>query len=143
MMLSSASATSPGDKIMRALIASLAIIATAGTLAAAPDPLSSLNGSEWGFPDAGDAYIQFREKDVSGFSGCNRFFGSYSFVGGELTFGPLVTTRMACPPDKMDTERRVLQLLEATKTAAATHTVLTLKDATGTQLAALNRRDAD
>jgi heat shock protein HslJ len=128
---------------MRALIASLAIIAAAGTLAAAAEPLSTLNGSEWGFPNAGDAFIQFREKDVSGFSGCNRFFGSYTFVAGELTFGPLVTTRMACPPDKMETERKILQLLEATKTAAATHTVLTLKDATGTQLATLNRRDVD
>jgi heat shock protein HslJ len=128
---------------MRALFASIAIIAAASTLATAADPLSTLNGSEWGFPDAGDAYIQFREKDVAGFSGCNRFFGSYSFVGGELTFGPLVSTRMACSPDKMETERKILQLLEAVKAASATHTVLTLKDGTGALLATLNRRDFD
>lgn len=143
MMRYAAAATFPGDKTMRPLFTSFAIIAAASTLATAADPLASLNGSEWGFPDAGDAYIQFREKDVSGFSGCNRFFGTYSLVGGALTFGPLVSTRMACPPDKMDTERKVLGLLEATKTADATHTVLTLKDGTGATLATLNRRDFD
>lgn len=113
------------------------------TSAAAADPLASLNGSEWGFPEAGDAYIQFREKDVSGFSGCNRFFGTYSFVDGALTFGPLVSTRMACPTDKMDLERKVLGILEATKTADATHKTLILKDASGTVLATLPRRDWD
>lgn len=128
---------------MRPLFASLAIIAAATLTAHAADPLTSLAGSEWGFANAGDAHIQFREKDVSGFSGCNRFFGSYSFVGGALTFGPLVTTRMACPPDEMDTERKILQLLEAVKSATATHTVLTLNDGTGAVLATLNRRDFD
>jgi heat shock protein HslJ len=124
------------------LFAALAALPCA-VMAHAADPLASLAGSEWGFPDAGDAYIQFREKDVSGFSGCNRFFGTYSFVDGALTFGPLVTTRMACPPDKMDTERKILQLLETVKGASATHTVLTLKDGTGATLATLKRRDFD
>jgi len=48
-------------------------------------PLASLAGSEWGFPDAGDANVQFKEKDVSGFAGCNRFRGTYTFDGGALT----------------------------------------------------------
>ena len=143
MMRYTKAATSPWDKAMRPLFASIAILAAGSLAATAAGPLASLNGSEWGFPDAGDAYIQFREKDVSGFSGCNRFFGTYSFVTGELILGPLVSTRMACPPDKMDTERKVLGLLEATKGAEATHTVLTLKDGTGAALATLNRRDFD
>jgi heat shock protein HslJ len=138
-----AAATFPGDKTMRPIFASIAIFAASALAASAADPLSSLAGSEWGFPDAGDAYIQFRENDVSGFSGCNRFRGSYMFASGKLTFGPLVTTRMACPAGKMDTERKILQLLEATKTADATHTVLNLKDGTGAMLATLNRRDFD
>ncbi len=124
------------------LIAALAALPLAA-LAATDDPLTSLAGSEWGFPDAGDAHIQFRDEEVSGFSGCNRFFGSYSFVSGELTFGPLVTTRMACPPDKMDAERKVLALLEAVKTADASHKSLVLKDASGAVLATLPRRDWD
>lgn len=128
---------------MRTSLIALAVLATATLEANAADPLTALAGSEWGVPNAGDAHIQFRDKEVSGFSGCNRFFGSYSYVGGALIFGPLVTTRMACPPDQMETERKVLNLLEATKAADATHTALTLKDGTGATLATLNRRDFD
>ena len=45
------------------------------------------------FQDDGTARIQFD---------CNRGSGSYTFADGQLTFGPLVSTRMACPPDSMD-----------------------------------------
>lgn len=134
----------PKDKTMPLRLRPLAALAAGLTAtSAAADPLASLAGSEWGFPDAGDAFIQFRETDVSGSTGCNRFFGTYSFVDGALTFGPVVTTPMACPPDKMDTERKVLALLEAVKTAGATHKNLVLKDASGATLATLPRRDWD
>jgi len=33
---------------------------------------------------------------------CNRGSGNYTIAAGQLTFGPLVSTRMACPPDSMD-----------------------------------------
>lgn len=127
---------------LRIAVAALALGSTAVTVSAA-DPLASLAGSEWGFPDAGEAYVQFKEKDVAGFSGCNRFRGSFTFDGSTLTFGPLATTRMACPPEKMETERKVLQILQDTKTAGATHKTLVLKDGTGTVLATLQRRDWD
>jgi heat shock protein HslJ len=128
---------------MRPLIAIIAALAAGTFPASAADPLASLAGSEWGFPEAGDAYIQFRETDVAGFSGCNRFRGTYTFANGALTLSPLASTRMACPPDKMDTERKVLQLLQSTTTADATHTTLVLKDAGGAVLATLPRRDWD
>ncbi len=38
-----------------------------------------------------------RDGRVSGTSGCNRFTGSYTERGSRLEFGPLATTRMACP----------------------------------------------
>jgi heat shock protein HslJ len=117
--------------------------AMAVTGASAADRLSSLAGSEWGFEQGRDTYIQFAEKDVSGFSGCNRIRGTYTYADGKLSFGPLAGTRMACPPDQMETERKVLQLLEAAKTAEATHKTLTLQDGTGATLATLNRRDFD
>ncbi len=43
----------------------------------------------------------------------------------------------------METERKILQLLEATRAAEATHKTLTLQDATGAVLATLQRRDWD
>ncbi|WP_010091112.1 META domain-containing protein [Burkholderia ubonensis] len=33
---------------------------------------------------------------ASGFSGCNRYMGSYDVKNGVLSFGPLAGTRMAC-----------------------------------------------
>jgi heat shock protein HslJ len=36
------------------------------------------------------------KRRVSGFSGCNRYMGSYEVKDGKLAFGPLAGTRMAC-----------------------------------------------
>lgn len=33
---------------------------------------------------------------------CNRGGGDYSITQGKLSFGPLISTRMACPPDSLD-----------------------------------------
>lgn len=51
---------------------------------------------------------------VAGSSGCNRLTGSYEIEGGHsLSFGPLATTRRACPPPLMALESLVLAQLEA------------------------------
>ena len=36
------------------------------------------------------------QRHASGFSGCNRFMGSYALKDGQLSFGTLGGTRMAC-----------------------------------------------
>ena len=33
---------------------------------------------------------------------CNRGGGDYKISAGKLSFGPLLSTRMACPPDSLD-----------------------------------------
>lgn len=38
------------------------------------------------------------QRRANGFSGCNRFAGTYDLTDGKLTFGPLAGTRMACAP---------------------------------------------
>ena len=35
---------------------------------------------------------------------CNRGGGNYKISAGKLSFGPLVSTRMACPPDSLDSQ---------------------------------------
>jgi heat shock protein HslJ len=35
---------------------------------------------------------------VQGKADCNRYRGTYTLEGQSITFGPLVTTRMMCPP---------------------------------------------
>ncbi len=51
-------------------------------------------------------------KKVSGFSGCNRFFGSYTINENSLKFSPLGTTRMLCSEDKNDIENKLLKAFE-------------------------------
>ncbi|CUH54146.1 META domain-containing protein [Shimia marina] len=49
---------------------------------------------------------------VSGTSGCNRFNGSYTAKGSALEFGPLASTRMACPGALGAQEMTFFQALE-------------------------------
>lgn len=57
---------------------------------------------------------------VSGAAGVNRFVGTWSLDEGVLVFGPLATTRMAGPPERMDLERRFLDVLAARCTVTRT-----------------------
>jgi putative lipoprotein len=107
----------------------------------------NLAGSEWGV--AGETgrtapFVQVRSDGiVAGSSGCNRFTGTYTYKGDELTMGPLATTRMACRPEVMEREQEFLTMLAQVRHAEASHLKLTLKDGKGTVLAELVRRDAD
>jgi heat shock protein HslJ len=49
---------------------------------------------------------------ASGFSGCNRFMGSYMLKDGKLSFGTLAGTRMACVSPGGDIEKPFLAALE-------------------------------
>ncbi len=48
-------------------------------------------------------------KKVSGFSGCNQFFGSYSIKENALTFGALGSTKMMCQDEKDEIETKLLK----------------------------------
>ncbi|QGM97605.1 META domain-containing protein [Methylocystis parvus] len=43
--------------------------------------------------------------------GCNRIAGAPTIAGSDLTFGPMATTRMACPPPLDQVERAYLEAL--------------------------------
>ncbi len=112
--------------------------------------LGSLAGSEWLLRDfAGQAaqakaWMAFKADGVvSGLGGCNQFNGGYTDGVGSLRFGPLASTRMACPEPQMTAETELFKALDATREIVATHLVLALFDETGTLLATLTRRDAD
>jgi heat shock protein HslJ len=51
-------------------------------------------------------------KTVSGFSGCNRFFGSYVLSENTLKFKPLSTTKKLCVEDKNTIETKLLKAFE-------------------------------
>ncbi len=75
---------------------------------------------------------------VQGSAGCNRLSGVYTREGGALKFGPLATTRMACPA--MDLERRFLEALGATARWRIVGGALELSDASGRSLATFRGR---
>ncbi|MCV9929764.1 META domain-containing protein [Flavobacterium sp. LS1R49] len=66
--------------------------------------------------DYGKASIKFdtATKKVSGNSGCNNFFGTYTLKGNDhIQFGNLGSTRMACiDPEAAKTEQKILSLLD-------------------------------
>ncbi len=46
--------------------------------------------------------FDYGEGRVTGFSGCNRFSGSFSGEAADLDFGPVGGTKMACPGDNVE-----------------------------------------
>ncbi|MFP8967569.1 META domain-containing protein [Pokkaliibacter sp. CJK22405] len=73
--------------------------------------------------------IQFATQgnQVSGYSGCNRFSGTYSLYGGRMSFEPLISTKMACRD--MNTEQRYMDALSSVRSWEAKGTELWLMNA--------------
>ena len=57
-----------------------------------------------------------REGKVTGYSGCNEFFGSYDLRGTALTFGTLGATRRFCAGAAGDVEQAFLEVLSKVRT---------------------------
>ena len=71
--------------------------------------------------------LVFEEDEAGGTSACNQYFGGYTISGGELSFGELAQTMMACMPDEvMDSEASYLEALALVETFSATADRLTL-----------------
>lgn len=85
---------------------------------------SSLTGS-WrlanmttpGFPTpmlpSTDLTAEFSGGRISGSGGCNRFNGSYTTKGNQLSIGPLASTFKACEESVMNQESTFLKALQA------------------------------
>ena len=46
--------------------------------------------------------FNWKERKVSGNSGCNQYHGNFDFGNGNMSIGPLATTMMACPDDNLE-----------------------------------------
>jgi heat shock protein HslJ len=90
------------------------------------DPPLGLEGSKWSLfafrksaPIPGTSFtLRFESDKVSGNAGCNRFFGSYTLEGDQITFSDLGMTEMACmePEGLMEQEQYLLRFLAACET---------------------------
>jgi heat shock protein HslJ len=67
---------------------------------------------------------------ASGNAGCNRYSGPYTLRGDSLTFGPAISTKMACA-EGMELENAWLGAHSSFVTWSATDSTLTLHDSRG------------
>ena len=107
---------------------------------------TALAGTTWVMSSAGKRppSISFEaDGKVAGSGGCNRFFGGYEQDGESLSFLPLGSTRMACPPGIMKIEQDFFDMLGAVRKARVEASTLVLIDAAGKELARLSRRSGE
>ena len=116
--------------------------------------LSSLNG-EWNITEVDGQKITDKktpffafnvaQKRTYGTSGCNRMMGTFeadSLTPGALSFGPIGSTRMACPD--MQTEQMVLNALNKVKsyeTVSDQPEIITLCSEDGKKMLTLQKKD--
>jgi uncharacterized lipoprotein YbaY len=101
--------------------------------------VESLAGST--FADGAAAEITFgADGTISGSTGVNRFRGTYRLDDDRLTVGPLMTTRMAGPPDAMERERVLLGILAKECTIRVDEDGLVIDD--GDAVTRLTAKDA-
>lgn len=80
-------------------------------------------------------FVRFlADGSITGFSGCNSFFGTYVVDDKALEFGPLGATRKACPDDVMQRETSFMQALEAVSSYRINGNTLLLSNAHGPRL---------
>jgi heat shock protein HslJ len=78
--------------------------------------------------------MEFAGDRVSGFGGCNRYSGSFSFDGTTLRVGPLASTKMGCIGAAGDIEAAWHTALRAPLKAVREGANLDLTTADGTTL---------
>lgn len=109
--------TTAGGLAGLVVLMTLAGPVTGRTSAGQPPNGSALTGVVWQWQqtitnsdstapgDPGRYTIEFQpEGRVNVRADCNRGSGSYEATGGRLTFGPIATTLIACPPGSLDSQ---------------------------------------
>jgi heat shock protein HslJ len=66
-----------------------------------------------------------RSWSAAGFAGCNRYSAAYTLAGDTLTFGPAISTKMACA-DGDELERSYLATLPEIRSYGRSDSTLTL-----------------
>jgi heat shock protein HslJ len=83
---------------------------------------------------AGDRPVTLRldaaASRATGFAGCNRYSAPFRIHGDSLSFGPAISTKMACT-DGMELERRFLVALPVFTTWRRADSMLTLSGPSG------------
>jgi heat shock protein HslJ len=138
------------------------VVAMGGTLAACSGDggkgsstnsgQARITGVQWALDTAalvrgaGDVVVtaQFADGQMTGDSGCNRYFAKYTIkpATGTMTLGPVGGTRVACEGAANDVEQAYLAALEKVQQYRATSDTLRLLDAGGKVLLRFAASDA-
>lgn len=65
-----------------------------------------------------DVSLDFKDNQVNGFGGCNRFSGSFNVVDDQLFLGVLDSTQRGCDPIVMNQESQFLSALQSVRRIA-------------------------
>ena len=85
--------------------------------------------------DSNGESVQFApDGALSGFAGCNSFFGSFVATDTTIEVGPLGMSRKACPLAVMNAESAFLRAIESSQRYSIKVDTLTLSNADGVQL---------
>ena len=136
--------------ILRALLVAGTLITALAGGAAAQSPAASdiaiatvLDDTNWSLrtittggsttpvADGAGATLDFVAGDAGGSAGCNRFSASYTADATTLTFGPIMTTRIACDGPSTALGTSYLGALPTVASYTAAGGTLTLMDASG------------
>jgi putative lipoprotein len=122
------------------------------TQLAPAQPGNPLAGSEWhpleirsvSIPETTKLLVRFTgDGKVTGFAGCNHFFGGYKIAERTLALSVLGSTRMACADATTSLETAFLDALSSTATFERHRVVLVLFDRDGAQIAKFAQTDWD
>ncbi|MFJ7157574.1 META domain-containing protein [Streptomyces sp. NPDC101118] len=121
------------------------------TLTSKPETLTPLNGTRWTVDSLvqGEAvtsvpqdangkawFVIGKDGAVQGNLGCNNFTSKATAAGGEVTFGPLASTRMACTGPAGEVEKAVSAVLKGKVAYSVESGALTLTAPNGKGLRA-------
>ena len=74
----------------------------------------------------------FDGSNISGAASCHQYHATYQATGNEISFGPISSTRAACPPDEDPTATQYLTLLADAKTYDIEGRTMSMSNADGT-----------
>lgn len=141
------------NKIWLMLSLSIGVMILAACTSSGSQQGDDLTGKVWALtelmgnpPMAGTGIsAQFTaDGKVSGSAGCNRYSGTYTVSGNNITFSsPMATTMMMCEQPAMDQESAYLKALGEVKTFAVNGDQLTLTTGDGTKLAVFKAQSQD
>ncbi|WP_034388030.1 META domain-containing protein [Hellea balneolensis] len=106
------------------------------------EPLTNLEGTEWGPENGMGQFVQFLSGgDMAGYAGCNSFFGTYEQNGNSLKIGSMVMTKKAC--ENLGMEQAFIAALESARSFEASAKEMNILDENNEVGLSMRRRDWD